>query len=104
MIDKHVVFLGIGSNLGDKQANISTAVSLIGKRVGEVVKCSSPFFSKPWGFTKLLFWAGVIMMLVFNTPNKYRTVSVTNKPGNWVLCESSSDGARAVNSNLVHAR
>ena len=50
MIDKHVVFLGIGSNLGDKQANISTAVSLIGKRVGDVVKCSSPFFSKPWGF------------------------------------------------------
>lgn len=61
-------------------------------------------FSTPWAFTKILFWAGVIMVLVFNTPNKYRTVSVTNKPGNWVLCESSSDGAVAVNSNLVHAR
>ena len=61
-------------------------------------------FSTPWAFTKILFWAGVIMMLVFNTPNKYRTVSVTNKPGNWVLCENSSDGAVAVNSNLVHAR
>ena len=61
-------------------------------------------FSKPWEFTKLLFWAAVIMILVFNTPNKYRAVDVTNKPGNWVLCENSSDGAIPVKSDLVHAR
>ena len=61
-------------------------------------------FSTPWSFTKLLFWAGVIMILVFNTPNKYRAVSVTNKPGDWVLCEDSSTDARAVNTNLVHAK
>ncbi len=61
-------------------------------------------FSKPWAFTKLLFWAGVIMMLVMNTPNKYREVNVTGKPGNWVLCENSSTDAKAVNSNLVHAK
>ena len=61
-------------------------------------------FSTPWAFTKLLFWAGVIMILVFNTPNKYREVSVTNKPGDWVLCENSSADAVAVNTNLVHAK
>ena len=61
-------------------------------------------FSKPWSFTKMLFWAGVIMIFVFNTPNKYREVGVTNKPGNWVLCENTSSGARIVNSDLVHAR
>ncbi len=61
-------------------------------------------FSKPWAFTKLLFWAGVILILIFNTPNKYREVSITNKPGNWVLCENSSTGAQAINSNLVKAK
>lgn len=61
-------------------------------------------FSTPWAFTKLLFWAGVIMILIFNTPNKYREVSVTNKPGDWVLCENSSADAVAVNTNLVHAK
>ena len=50
MTDKHTVILGLGTNLGERLANISTAVSLIGERVGEVLKCSSPFFSKPWGF------------------------------------------------------
>lgn len=61
-------------------------------------------FSKPWAFTKMLFWAGVILMLVFNTPNKYREVDVAGKAGNWVLCENSSTDAVAVNSNLVHAK
>jgi len=61
-------------------------------------------FSKPWSFTKLLFWAWVIMILVFNTPNKYREVDVTNKTGNWVLCENSSTDARVINTNLVHAK
>ncbi|MBP5485199.1 MAG: hypothetical protein J6Y07_00615 [Alphaproteobacteria bacterium] len=61
-------------------------------------------FSKPWAFTKLLFWAIVIMMIVFNTPNKYRDVTVDKHPGNWVLCENSSEGAVAVNSDLVHAK
>ncbi len=50
MTDTHLVFLGIGTNLGDKHANISLAVSWIGKRVGEVLRCSAPFCSKPWGF------------------------------------------------------
>ena len=47
-------------------------------------------FLKPWGFTKLLFWAVVIVMLVMNTPNRYRTVHVRNFPGNYVLCENNT--------------
>lgn len=61
-------------------------------------------FSKPWGFTKLLFWAGVILMLIFNTPNRYRAVEVTGKSGDYVLCENTSPGAIAVRSDLVHRK
>ncbi len=61
-------------------------------------------FSTPWAFTKLLFWAGVIMILVLNTPNRYREVSVANRPGNWVLCENTSTNAIAVSTNSVHAK
>ncbi len=61
-------------------------------------------FSKPWGFTKLLFWAGVILLIIFNTPNRYRRVDVTGKTGDYVLCENTSPGAVAVRSDLVHSK
>ena len=61
-------------------------------------------FSTPWGFTKLLFWAGVILVIVFNTPNRYRTVEVTGKAGDYVLCENTSAGALVVRSDLVHRK
>lgn len=61
-------------------------------------------FSKPWGFTKLLFWAGIILLLVFNTPNRYRAVDVSDMPGEWVLCENTSAGAVPVSADSVHAK
>lgn len=61
-------------------------------------------FSKPWAFTKLLFWAGVILVLIFNTPNRYRLVTVTGRAGDYVLCENTSAGAIVVRSDLVHTK
>lgn len=46
----HTVYLGLGTNLGDKEQNISKAVSMIADRVGEVKRCSSLLISSPWGF------------------------------------------------------
>ena len=61
-------------------------------------------FSKPWSFTKMLFWAGVVVLLVLNTPNHYRRVTISGENGDWVLCENTSAGARAVNAELVHSK
>lgn len=45
------VYLGLGSNLGDRRAEIRRAVVLIGERVGTVVRLSSMYETEPWGFT-----------------------------------------------------
>lgn len=58
-------------------------------------------FSKPWTFTKMLFWTGVIVLLVINTPNHYRKVQVSGRSGDFVLCESVSQGAIAVPADSV---
>jgi len=50
MIDKHKVFLGLGSNLGDREEIIRKAISLIGERVGLVIRQSSLIETEPWGF------------------------------------------------------
>ena len=44
------VYLGLGSNLGDKEDHIRKAITLIGERVGLVVRQSSLVSSEPWGF------------------------------------------------------
>ena len=44
-----LVYLGLGTNLGNKQLNLNQAIEAL-KGVGEV-KCQSSFLSsKPWGF------------------------------------------------------
>jgi 2-amino-4-hydroxy-6-hydroxymethyldihydropteridine diphosphokinase len=45
------VYLGLGSNLGNRKAILNEAISLIQKRVGEVVRQSSFLETEPWGFT-----------------------------------------------------
>ena len=47
----HKVYLGLGANLGDREATIHRAIELIGERIGEVVTQSSLIETEPWGFT-----------------------------------------------------
>ena len=46
----HKVFLGLGSNLGDRKENLACAIRLIGERVGKVLRVSSFIETAPWGF------------------------------------------------------
>jgi 2-amino-4-hydroxy-6-hydroxymethyldihydropteridine diphosphokinase len=47
---KHIVYLSLGSNLGDKIGNINNAIQEISNGIGHVQAVSSPYFSKPQGF------------------------------------------------------
>lgn len=46
----HQVYLGLGSNLGNKVWNLSEAIRMIGERVGRVIRQSSFIKTEPWGF------------------------------------------------------
>lgn len=46
----HVVYLGLGSNLGDKERNIHEAVKQIGELIGTVECLSALLVTEPWGF------------------------------------------------------
>lgn len=44
-------YLSIGSNLGNKELNLNTAIQLIALEVGDVLQVSSFYHSKAWGFS-----------------------------------------------------
>lgn len=43
-------FLGLGTNLGDRDENLRTAVALLGERIGDVTSLSAFYVTEPWGF------------------------------------------------------
>lgn len=59
-------------------------------------------YKTPWAFTKLLFWGVVIVSLLLATPNYFRTVHLKGAPGNWVLCDNTTPGNRAVRADAVY--
>lgn len=46
----HLTYLSLGTNLGDKEANLHAAIRMIGERVGNVIRQSSFLATEPWGF------------------------------------------------------
>ena len=57
-----VIFLGIGTNLGDREANLRTALQLLHDRVGECIACSSVYRSAPQGFASENEFANVVVV------------------------------------------
>ena len=45
-----LIYFGIGSNLGNREANLLRAIELLHERVGECIACSSVYRSAPQGF------------------------------------------------------
>lgn len=46
----HNIYLGLGTNLGDKERNIRTAIENLGEKVGQVLSLSPFYETKPVGF------------------------------------------------------
>ncbi len=45
-----IVYLSLGANLGNREETLDKAVQLLATHVGPLIKRSSFFYSKPWGF------------------------------------------------------
>ncbi|WP_185154685.1 2-amino-4-hydroxy-6-hydroxymethyldihydropteridine diphosphokinase [Dysgonomonas sp. 511] len=46
----HDVYLGLGTNLGDRGENLENAIKYITKRIGEVISISAFYVTEPVGF------------------------------------------------------
>ena len=103
----HNVYLGLGTNLGDREANIHTAIRLIGERVGTVVRQSSLIETEPWGFeSPNKFLNAVILCETERTPREVlrltqkieRDMGRTHKSqaiSDWPLADSSKPKAKS---------
>lgn len=68
---KSTVYLGLGTNLGEKQKNIESALQLIEEQIGNIISLSAFYLSKPVGFeSENLFVNCVIKLGTLLTPHQ----------------------------------
>ena len=58
---KHILYLLLGSNLGDRKKQMDEALDLIPEMIGEVTKRSSFYETEPWGFSSEEFFLNIAM-------------------------------------------
>lgn len=56
-----IIFLGIGTNLGNRDANLREACRSLDERVGELLACSSIYRSAPMGFESDNEFANIVV-------------------------------------------
>ena len=68
---KHEVYLGLGTNLGDKVQNLKDAISRISDAVGRILRQSSFIETEPWGFeSSNRFLNAVVLCETEKTPRE----------------------------------
>ena len=55
-----LIYFGIGSNIGDRDANLRRAVGMLHERVGDCLACSSIYRSAPDGFVSENEFANIV--------------------------------------------
>lgn len=45
-----IYYLSLGSNLGEREQTLREAIQRIEQQIGKVLRCSSFYYSEPWGF------------------------------------------------------
>lgn len=78
------LYLSLGTNLGDRAANIERAVSLISQRIGDITARSGNYSTEPWGFqSKNSFLNAVVAVTTELAPDQVltRTQSIEKELG-----------------------
>lgn len=60
---KHSVYLGLGSNLGDREETIHRAYGEIEKLIGAIKRQSAFYYSEPWGFESENGFANTVILV-----------------------------------------
>lgn len=87
-----IVYLGLGTNIGNRRGNLVRAAALLAERVGDILALSGFMETEPWGFESAnLFLNAAIKMETSLMPDDL--LSVTQAIEREMGRERKSDGA-----------
>jgi 2-amino-4-hydroxy-6-hydroxymethyldihydropteridine diphosphokinase len=63
------VYIGLGTNMGNKRSNLRSAAAVLSERVGEILSLSTIYETEPWGFqSENVFLNAALVQLTRLTP------------------------------------
>lgn len=87
-----IVYLGLGTNIGNRRGNMVKAAALLAERVGDILALSGSMETEPWGFeSENLFLNAAIKMETPLTPDEL--LSATQAIEREMGREKKSDGS-----------
>jgi len=60
------VYLGIGTNLGDREVNLKKAIAMVKEHIGAVKLASSVYETEPWGFKSENYFLNMVIEVETN--------------------------------------
>ena len=104
MRKEHVAYLALGTNLGDKERNITEAYQRIEGNVGRIERKSSLYRSKPWGFTSQNDFVNAVICCSTNlTPRQLldATQSIDRDMGRTVKSKCGEYQDRIIDIDII---
>lgn len=101
-----IIYIGIGTNLGDRENNLHHALSRMDERVGTQIACSSVYHSKPQGFDSDNEFANIVTVYDTNYTAEQLLVITQQIECEMGRTEKSVDGIyhdRIIDIDLLYA-
>lgn len=98
------VYLGLGTNLGDKEANLRAAVRAINEQIAKVISLSSFYATAPWGFASehtFLNAAACVETLLSPIEVLHRTQEIERRLGRTEKSEGGVYHDRIIDIDLL---
>ena len=93
----HQVYLGLGSNLGNKEENLRKAICMINEQIGTVVRQSALFYSEPWGYESENQFVNAVILV--ETPLSPHDVLTANQHIEQLLGKTQAHATERTESN-----
>lgn len=98
------VYLGLGTNLGDKKKNIEVALRKIEKQIGEIISLSAFYVSEPFGFdSDNLFLNCAVKIKTTLSPYKLLTITqlIESEMGRLTKSDLNGYGDRIIDIDIL---
>ena len=102
-----IIYLGIGTNLGNREENLRRAIEMLHERVGECVACSSIYRSAPQGFVSENEFANMVAVCQSNySPEEILAITqqIEREMGRTEKSENGVYHDRIIDIDLLQAR